>query len=674
MIRRFLAALVAGVVVVLGVTGPAGSAAAAGAPPAAITLVSQPAWTPLGGDLPIALRVDGDPRGLSVRVVVHSIVSSRSGFERTVAGNGLGRTIDTIEASVDSLPTTGDDRMLTIGLQAAGAPADANRVPIPRPGVYPLEISLVDGHGAQIDGFVSHLVAVTPTPAGSPAIGQPLRLSWVWPMVAAPAYTPNDQPDPRVVDQLGPEGRVGSIAGALPQADGVPLTLAPGPETVESWAALSHAAPDVDAGIVSLRTASSVNQTLTGPYVPVNPPSLEANGLGTEIAPEYTAGAAALDTTLGTRVDPRTVVADPVDSASLSRLRALQVDRVVVRESGLVAVSNKFTPAAPFQLESQGRTITAVAADEGLAALLEGDAPVALRAERFLSALAVIAYEQPNLVRGVVVLPRAGWSPSTALLTDVLDGLRGNPLVSAVTLDTLLDTVPVQGGNQPLVRELNPVAFTPTPVTLAQFRAAQSELDALRRLVGRNDPRVARGERALLVSLSSSWQGARGRLRASAELSTITASVNAIVNAVHVPESRTLTLTARTAEIPVSFQNDTGQAISVRVSLDSDKLFFPEGSVRILTLPPRNTTVRFTVETRASGTFPLLLTVTSPDRQVTFQRSRITVRSTVVSNVGIFLTVGAGLFLAAWWLNHARRRRRGPRAGVADPTPAAAPA
>ena len=42
------------------------------------------------------------------------------------------------------------------------------------------------------------------------------------------------------------------------------------------------------------------------------------------------------------------------------------------------------------------------------------------------------------------------------------------------------------------------------------------------------------------------------------------------------------------------------------------------------------------------------------------QRPRYTVRSTVFSGVGVFLTIGAGLFLAIWWVTHWRRSRRRP--------------
>jgi hypothetical protein len=52
------------------------------------------------------------------------------------------------------------------------------------------------------------------------------------------------------------------------------------------------------------------------------------------------------------------------------------------------------------------------------------------------------------------------------------------------------------------------------------------------------------------------------------------------------------------------------------------------------------------------------VTVSSPDDGLALQRSRYTIRSSFVSGVGVFLAVGAGLFLAVWWLTHWRRSRR----------------
>ena len=137
----------------------------------------------------------------------------------------------------------------------------------------------------------------------------------------------------------------------------------------------------------------------------------------------------------------------------------------------------------------------------------------------------------------------------------------------------------------------------------------------------------------------------------------------------------TITLTAEKGAIPVTFLNETGQALRVRVRLESDKLVFPDGNQRVLDLPPRSTTVRFTVETRSSGTFPLTLKVTSPDGALPIQQTEVKVRTTFfVNNVGVFLTVGAVLFLAGWWAHDIRRRRRRRAATPAHPALSSPPA
>jgi len=98
-------------------------------------------------------------------------------------------------------------------------------------------------------------------------------------------------------------------------------------------------------------------------------------------------------------------------------------------------------------------------------------------------------------------------------------------------------------------------------------------------------------------------------------------------------------------------------------------LLFPKGDNRVLTLAPRNTTERFAVEARTSGAFPLTITVTSPDRDLLVTSSQLTVRSTAVSGVGVFLAGGAGAFLFGWWGTHLRRRGVKPTRTLATPEP-----
>jgi hypothetical protein len=160
------------------------------------------------------------------------------------------------------------------------------------------------------------------------------------------------------------------------------------------------------------------------------------------------------------------------------------------------------------------------------------------------------------------------------------------------------------------------------------------------------------------MALTDAWPGNLGTRHAAAQLAGIDASVNAITGKIQAPQPRTVTLTSRRASIPVSLENSTGRDVRVRVRLDSSKLKFPDGPEKVITLKPRNTTTTIDVETRASGTFPIRVLVSSADGALPLGRVRYTVRSTVVSGVGIFLTIGAGLFLAIWWLTHWRKSRR----------------
>ena len=127
--------------------------------------------------------------------------------------------------------------------------------------------------------------------------------------------------------------------------------------------------------------------------------------------------------------------------------------------------------------------------------------------------------------------------------------------------------------------------------------------------------------------------------------------------------AKALTLTARRAELPLSFQNDTKRAgIHVRVHLDSPKLIFPDGPDVNLRLPIGHYTKRIPVEARASGTFTMTVTLESADGSVELgPPTRVTIRSAVFSGIGIAITIGALLFLAGWWGNHFRRSRRGRR-------------
>jgi len=647
-----------------------------------LELMGQPAWTALGATAPLDLDVEGDPADLELRILLHRAVSSRIGFDETVSGRRLGTVLDGTTIPLDRLPLAGDHRRLELGVGtpaptppptapappvpsgAPAPPAPAAVLAVRSMGVYPLEVVLRPrGSEEVLDRFVTYLIA-TDGPVGGPAVGERLRVSWLWKLREGPVLRPDTTPDARVVRSLSDGGRLDKLARTL-AADDLPVTVVPLPATVDGWSTLAARDPAAAGGLAALRRAAETHDLIAGPWVPVDVASLEQAGLGTQVSDLIARGPDTLSAVLGVRVDTRLAYRDRLDAPTLARLRESGTDRLVVSPGTLVPVGQKFTPARPFSLTSEGRTFLAVQTDPGLTSLATRAAPPALQAQRLLAGLSVVALELPGVRRGVVVAMPDQWDPDPATIQALRDGLADHPLLQMVSADDLFDTVPSEetGSGEVLHREVRPTRPSTLPVPAARYRSVQRHLDAFAGMVGGDDPRVRAGRRALWTSLSSSWTGASGRATAEAYLTGVDDVIDAFLAQVHAPGDRAVTLTSRQASVPISILNESDRALRVEVSLQSDRLLFPEGPSKTVLLPPRNTTVRIPVEVRSSGTFPVTFTIRSADGRLLIQRGRITFRSTVFSGVGVVLTVGAGGFLAVWWAHHARRERRRRRAG-----------
>jgi hypothetical protein len=161
-------------------------------------------------------------------------------------------------------------------------------------------------------------------------------------------------------------------------------------------------------------------------------------------------------------------------------------------------------------------------------------------------------------------------------------------------------------------------------------------------------------EEQLLVAEASTLRSSQR----SAHLDAIGDRLRSNLGLIRVPTARTITLTARKGDIPITIRSDATFPVRVRVRVSSPKLRFPDGGVRELELNRRNTTELFAVEARTSGAFPLLVSLQSPDGSTVVTESSFTVRSTAFSGVGVVLSVGAGAVLLAWWGRHLVRGRR----------------
>ncbi len=652
---RRLGAVAVLVLVVAGLAGPAAGAQTTTVPGRGrMTFVAQSPWVASGGDFLVRVHVDR-PTGasnLEFAMTVFPAVATRSEFGETLAGRMGDTALVTLQpvALATLRPETNGDVILDIPIRDPALPRDPARVLLPpRDGVYPVRVELRDRlAGSVVDRFVTHLLH-TPEVHATPKLG----VSLVFPVHAPPALQPDGS------RQLPDGDTLAAMAQGVEAVRATPFTLAPTPETVAALSASTD--PKARALMASLRGVAADRLTLAGTYVPANLTGLAAVGLEGEVASQIGRGAATLVDTIGARLDSRTWVAEEaLDQRTVDALAGRGYDRVLAAEPLLTPVADqKLTITRPFVLAGRQTRVQAVALDGGLAAHFDASANQALAAYQLLADLAVIYLDRPgdDQRRGVAAMAPRDWRPSRQFLDVVTNGLALSPIIEPISLDTLFGAIPSArddaGAN--LVRRPAPPVQTSLAEVATDLGETRRNLGSLGSVLGPNNPTSAVIEEPLLVAESTDLKARRQR---DAYVASAERQIQGQLDAIEMPEGRSFTLTARTGEIPVTFKNNTGKPVHVIVKIESDKLDFPAGTVQELELTRLNTTQRFPVVARASGAFPIRITLESPDGHLVVGRARITVRSTAASGASLVVAMGAATFLAVWWGRNAMKGRR----------------
>lgn len=629
------------------------------APTGTLALASQTPWVGVGGQLDMRVTVDtaAPAADLEVAVSVYRQVGSRIEFLNTLKDHLRGTPLTATATPLTELvPDPGGALTLRVPIQDPALEPDRTRLRLKDEGVYPVRVELREaGGGRSLDRFVTHLLyASAPTEGGIP-----LGFAWVVPLGGPPTLKPDGT---RRIEQ-DTSNRLSALAQALDAHPDVPLTLQPTPETVDALAASSKEVDRSTLEALARAATTATRQVVGDTYVPVHPGAFAASGGEAEFAAQLERAGDALARHLGVRPDTRTWITDErLDEAALDRLRTQQVDRIVLPEGALTASGLPVTLTQPFELQARSlRRPAAAATDPDLNTHFiagPGDDPV-LRAHALLADLAVLYFDRPGKPRAVVAQSPTVWGAERPFLDAVLAGLAASPIVRGVTVEQLFATVPMATTTRttPLTRRL---ADNPAPATLplGDIRETRGRLEAFGSMLDGDNPIDDDLEELLLTAQASDL---RSRQRAQ-YLDGVDRRIKAELAHLTVPPNRTITLTARRGEIPVTIQWTGDYAIHIRVRVTGDRLTFPDGgTARPIDLARRNTTERFVVQARTSGDFPLRVTLESPQGGLVLGRARFTVRSTAASGVGIALSVGAGAILLTWWARHLVRGRRNRR-------------
>lgn len=654
---------------------------------ARLTLLDQSAWVGPNGNFELQLRVDGAPPGAQLAVEVHRGVSSRTGFAQSIEGEGLGATLRPLPPvlPLDVLPR-GPDGSIQLSYPVSTTDPSPLGIRVDGQGVFPVLVSLLDQDDAELDRFVTHLVRLPPADTAA----RPLAFSLVVPFAAPPGFQPDGQPATTEPDAA----RLRAAAQALTANAAVPAVLDPVPETIDSWSASG----DADASTVSaLARSLAGRQVLGDTYVPIDlgawtetPDPTAAD----EVSRQATTGNDVLAARLGTRPDRRTTVVGRTDTPeALTRLNEMGVDQLVVPEDQLGPLSGQAAQVTFTQkfdvTNSEGRAMRSVMADAGLAQRLTATDDAVLNAHLVIADLAVLFFDRPNIARGAVLavprdldVPAATYNALLSALSrpsvDAGIAAGGHQIVAAMTLDDLFDaTSAAQGSTRDsvLVRPYDADPAGDLGSLLDAVRTARAHITSFASIVGsgadRASARVALLDRQVLIAEADDLDDDTR----DAYFAGVDALIDAQLHGIVTPGDQRVTLTARSGDVPITIENRLDYPVDVTVVLTSAKVEFPDGNVRTVTLPPGTPTqVDVAVEAKASGAFPLDVVVQSPDGATKLGTARYTVRSTAISGIGLFLSIGAGAFLLLWWARHFRTVRRDRRlVSTSHPSVRAAP-
>ncbi len=673
---------------VLGALVPATRAEAV-SPPSSVALVRQsPMVTSSAGmRLTVAVSSTIPKRDLGLEVTLYNQASERGYFEQTVQGNLAGFVaVDqppVIPLSTPGLLGAGERAVIHLAVSAPNLPGKTPTTPkdgallsIPCgsqcPGVYPLQVSLVDTRDLiPLDSFITYLVLVPQS------VSSPLHFSLVIPIGLSPAYDAAGRPTPSAAD----ESELELLASSLSRNPSFACSLVVSPQLAGALEAASGRAGGSRAAaarraLAALRQLSSLpNVELeSDTYAPVDVAALAATRLTGELSPQLRAGQRLLRR-LGAVIDPHRFVSEwPIGLGATRALAGQGVDQLVVPSSSVTPFPPsrwEFPVWAPFFVRGSSGKVVADASDASLEAHLESGTNPVLRANQLLADLAILYFvEQPPQPRGVSLLAPPGWRPSRAFLSTLVSGLSSNSLVESDTLGQFFAQVHAGSAEPPLrIRSLSAPSISGSERLVAgSLLTARTKLAALAGLLPPSSPLVASLSDRVLLGESA---GLSKQVRAG-YLNTPGEALRRLAREITLPVGKTITITSLSAKVPISIYSGSHYPLKVLLSLESADLSFRRHQM-LLTLRPKTNTREIAVAARTAGDFPFKLSVRTRTGGFLLAQGRVLIRSTAISGVAVGLTAGAGAFLLIWWGRSVLKKRRGRHARRRRPAPGAEP-
>jgi hypothetical protein len=666
--RRLLACPVVLLIALSGIAATPRPASAQNQPSVTMRLLSQPAWTgerrPLNLSFQATNTATASLTSLSIELLVLAPAGSRSLFELSIASDptpviaaypfpqegtlepGQSRTF-TIRQGMDQLVQRGESALypLRVELRSHDLPVGILRTP----NVFLIERPLV-----------------------------PLNLAWTWVLSEPLQYDPSGVFQPGTIEtDLASGGRIDALVEALAGIRKKPVDVVVSPTLLDQLKRMAggysvstgdgrtRSVPKGTAGsadaarvLARLREVASHEGVELVAY-PLGDPSLPAllrGGMDGDLDTLIADGQQMITSTLG-RSAASDVARPPgsaLDLLTLPKLAAMGA-RTVLVDPGFLAFP-KFLAPPTVKLTSGTSSLTAILPDPEVQALSRTNASdPRLGAQLALGELAATWLELPGTPgRGAAVMVPEKLSAPIGFYSAFASLVRASPWLQPSTASAFTAAIP------PNLRRPVPSRVYPAfpPLYVERLERAKSALAHFGKVIHGDTPLVDRLRRNLLLADSGAFLA-----NASAGqqfIGSVDASARQVYGRIGISTS-VVTLTSRAGFIPLTLENGSGYTVSVVLQFISDRrLEFSGGATRPLTLQPRDRTITVGVKSLANGRIPIRVQLVTPGQflpEVIAERS-VVVRSTAYNRVALFVTIGAALFLLAWWGRRFLPRRR----------------
>ncbi|TKA11581.1 hypothetical protein FCI23_11630 [Actinacidiphila oryziradicis] len=425
------------------------------------------------------------------------------------------------------------------------------------------------------------------------------QLTFLWPLIDRPHLAvrsgTDDQQSPIFLDdslaqELAPGGRLRQL---LDLGKDLPVTWVIDPDLLATVDAMTKkyqvagdggdlvhttsgtGTADANQWLSDLKGALTGQKVMALPFADPDIASIAHSGKEVPGTLAHLKSATDLATTtvesiLGTT--PETDAAWPVEGAVDPSVVAVATsagaDKVIARSDSLSeSGSLDYTPSAARPI---GGGTTAVVADSALSKTFRGDMLSArketLAVQKFISQTLLITEQAPKKQRSIVVAPQRMPTGSQAqAMAEAISTVTQSGWAQAATFTAAAKATPDPGANRKVPgsgsypkslrkQELDTDAFR-------QIQATQSALNGFRVILSHPDRVDTPFTNALLRSMSTQWRGSKAGAKTFRDATGD--YLNELKGLVHIlSKSGTLTLSGRSATIPVTVKNELGQAVS----------------------------------------------------------------------------------------------------------------